>query len=115
MSLRVPYPKNVDLIVEGTEATAAFCILADFPYFDGHFPGNPIVPAVVQIAWALVGVEALRGVAMKNYRLSRFKFILPIVPGMALRASFGKVENKYSFRLYADGALCSSGTLTLSE
>ena len=115
MRLRMPYPENVGLRIEGDAATAEFSLAESYPYFEGHFPGNPIVPAVTQIAWALVAIEAWRKAPLAAYRLSRFKFVLPLKPGMAVKVSLVKAENRYAYRLLADGALCSSGSVNLAE
>ena len=39
----------IDKIIDITEtgATASFSVRADLPFFEGHYPGNPIMPGVL--------------------------------------------------------------------
>lgn len=54
----------------------------DFPGFKGHFPGRPLLPAVVQIMAALhVAGEVWEDVGDAAVSVDRAKFTLPIVPG----------------------------------
>ena len=43
--------------VVGPAAQIDFVVPNDLEYFDGHFPGAPIVPGVVQIKWAIDGAR----------------------------------------------------------
>jgi len=54
---------------------------ADFPGFSGHFPGRPILPAVLQIMAANQLVEAATGQRLLSAAIERAKFVQPIVPG----------------------------------
>lgn len=113
MNLRFPFPKGVAIEQDDKSATIDFAVPEGFLYFDGHFPGNPIVPAVAQIGWATTAIEALLGREIGEYRLSRFKFIRPIRPLDELRASLVENAGKYAYRLFANGELCCSGSIIL--
>lgn len=86
----------------------------DLVFLRGHFEGQPILPAVVQV----VGL-ALEGSArewpdlVRVRRLSRLKFRRPIGPGAALevvlRRSDG--EPRVDFVIREGEETCSSGTL----
>ena len=56
------------------------------PYFDGHFPGNPVLPAVAVID---ASVEFLRrALQLENIELKAIhsaKFVSIIAPGMPVR------------------------------
>jgi len=56
----------------------------DFPGFDGHFPGYPVLPAIVQVLAAQSVVEGMlkRPLVMKG--LERAKFLRPVLPGETL-------------------------------
>ncbi len=67
--------------LEGDEFMKEFVFKADFIGFDGHFPGNPILPAVVQLmAGAIATGEAL-GTQLVVNGVSRAKFLKQIRPG----------------------------------
>lgn len=40
-------PQDKDLV--GSSVVGCFWVLPDLPMFQGHFPGNPILPGVIQI------------------------------------------------------------------
>ncbi len=68
------------------EATVArtYCFPEDFMGFSGHFPGYPILPALVQLmtGWSLL--EAKQGHAVKIATIERAKFLLEIYPGQKI-------------------------------
>ncbi|WP_207261041.1 3-hydroxyacyl-ACP dehydratase [Desulfovibrio sp. Huiquan2017] len=70
------------LTENGFEKT--FVFPPDFVGFDGHFPGAPILPAVVQLmAGAQAAAEALSQLRAGHYTVSgvmRAKFLKPVEP-----------------------------------
>ncbi|WP_428898333.1 3-hydroxyacyl-[acyl-carrier-protein] dehydratase [Parelusimicrobium proximum] len=58
-----------------------FTLPADFPAFDGHFPGEPILPAVVQVQMALYVVSARAGVVHRLKSIKKSKFARPVKAG----------------------------------
>jgi len=57
---------------------------ADHPAFAGHFPGRPILPGVVLLAWAVEALEAITGRPAANCEIASAKFLRPVGPGTAL-------------------------------
>ncbi|MFK7944697.1 MAG: hypothetical protein AB8B85_17560 [Paracoccaceae bacterium] len=57
--------------------TAETGIPADSRFLDGHFPGNPIVPGAMILAW-LADRLAISGRAIE--RVERMKFTRPLGP-----------------------------------
>jgi 3-hydroxymyristoyl/3-hydroxydecanoyl-(acyl carrier protein) dehydratase len=72
--------KVADLSREAGTATGEFCFQADFPGFDGHFPGNPIVPGIVLAAMSKAVSEALCGAPLTLSALSHAKFSKLVLP-----------------------------------
>lgn len=69
------------------------------PFFAGHFPGNPIMPGVLQIeALAQVGAVALlhqpayHGKIALFARIENVRFRKPVVPGDTLRLEVELVQ-----------------------
>ena len=52
----------------------------DFIGFSGHFPGNPILPAIVQIMMALISTEKYKGCRLEAAGVEKAKFHIPIQP-----------------------------------
>jgi 3-hydroxyacyl-[acyl-carrier-protein] dehydratase len=90
---------------------------ADFPGFSGHFPGRPILPAVLQIMTATLLAETATGQRLISTAIERAKFVLPIVPGalveVACRRLPGATAEIWEMRIDADRQAAASFFLTL--
>lgn len=82
----------VDRVVEldpGRRAVAWKCVSANEPYFQGHFPGDPVMPGVmlVEAMAQVAAIAALTGHPEQEWRslvllaLDRVRFRRPVVPG----------------------------------
>lgn len=85
----------VDKIIEmepGKKAIGIKNVTINEPFFQGHFPGNPIMPGVLQIE-ALAQVGAVAVLSMEEFKgklalftgLDNVKFRRQVVPGDTLR------------------------------
>lgn len=85
----------VDKILEvepGKKAVGIKNVSANEPYFQGHFPGNPIMPGVLQVE-ALAQVVCVAGLLLEENKgklgmfvgFEKIKFRRPVVPGDVLR------------------------------
>ncbi|WIF96082.1 3-hydroxyacyl-ACP dehydratase FabZ [Caminicella sporogenes] len=85
----------VDKIVEinpGQKAVGIKNVTINEPFFQGHFPGNPIMPGVLQVeALAQVGAVAVLSMEENKGKLAVFtgidklRFKKQVVPGDTLR------------------------------
>ena len=64
-----------------------FVVPTDLPFFEGHFPGHPILPGVVALGWLLAGAERFTGRPLGSVELLNVKFQVVILPGAALELS----------------------------
>ena len=55
--------------------------------FSGHFPGNPILPAFVQILMALTLTEKFKGCPLKMVSIEKAKFRIPIRPDQEIEVA----------------------------
>jgi 3-hydroxyacyl-[acyl-carrier-protein] dehydratase len=65
----------------------ALHIVADHPAFDGHFPGQPLLPGVMLLAEVLEAVldePALARLVGPAPRIANAKFLAPVRPGADL-------------------------------
>ena len=90
---------------------------ADFPGFSGHFPGRPILPAVVQIMTANLLIETATGSSLQAAAIERAKFVRPIVPGelveITCRRLAGAAAELWDVRIDAGRQAAASFSLTL--
>lgn len=81
-------------------------------FFDGHFPGFPILPGVVQLAEAQRHAFRMMGREAVLKSVKKMKFVHVIRPGDEVTLELeekGKGEIAYSFA--KGGVPCSSGVL----
>lgn len=80
---------------EGSLGQATWKIPAHLPYFDGHFPGNPIFPAVGIVD---ATIYVLRGLLQQpHFYFAHFpvaKFLSPIQPEQSVRIELKPISEK---------------------
>jgi 3-hydroxymyristoyl/3-hydroxydecanoyl-(acyl carrier protein) dehydratase len=86
---------------------------ADCPWLEGHFPGQPILPGVVQIGWAVHFAGKIYGYHTGVHTLEQIKFRQPIFPGKHLTLHLMPDLQRHKLRYeYRDAdSNYSSGTL----
>lgn len=88
-------------------------VTPDNHWFEGHFPNHPILPGVVQIAWAVYYAGVLHGRTRALRTLEQIKFKRPILPGtrltLYLTVDIVTDRLRYEYRdarhIYASGVL----------
>lgn len=86
-----------------TEVSAAHPCLA------GHFPGNPVVPAVVLLERVLEALHAWRGPQWRLRRLLAAKFLLPLRPGEHFEILLRMEDTRLDWRCERDAQLLAHG------
>jgi 3-hydroxyacyl-[acyl-carrier-protein] dehydratase len=121
----------VEEVVEiqpGEHATCRRVTRNDDWFFQGHFPGHPVVPAIVlvellaQTGGLVVGARPMSGSPPPQLRvaaLSPFKFPASAGPGVMLEATAryaGGMSGLFKIegRVTADGVLVAEGGVTLA-
>ena len=62
------------------QCTAEFCLSPEFIGFQGHFPGQPVLPGVCMICAVLVAAEDTLGMEIKMRAVKSAKFFSPVLP-----------------------------------
>ena len=116
----------VDKIIEieyGKRAIGIKNVTANEPFFQGHFPGNPIMPGVLIVeAMAQVGAVSILGTEEHKDKLAVFtgidgmRFKRQVVPGDTLRMEVEMIAMKRGIgkakaTAYVEGQLAASGEL----
>jgi 3-hydroxymyristoyl/3-hydroxydecanoyl-(acyl carrier protein) dehydratase len=85
-------------------------------WFDGHFPGQPLLPAVAQLALAWEAVRPLMpaGTRLAGFRRVKFKeMVRPGEPLSISAAGSGASGRGFSFTLRCSGRIACTGSLVL--
>ena len=114
----------VDIIIEmepGKKAIGIKNVSAGEPFFQGHFPGNPVMPGVL-ILEALAQVGACTILSLDEYRgriayfagIDGVKFRRMVLPGDSLRLEVELIKmtgrfGKASGRALVEGELVAEG------
>ncbi|NLY42869.1 MAG: 3-hydroxyacyl-ACP dehydratase FabZ [Clostridiaceae bacterium] len=117
---------RIEEMEEGKRAVGIKNVTINEPFFQGHFPGNPIMPGVL-IVEAMAQVAAVACLSMKENEgklgvfagIDKLRFRKPVKPGdtlrleveiVALKKSFGKVNAT----AYVGSEVAASGELMFS-
>lgn len=90
---------------------------AELAHFDGHFPGLPVLPGVVQVDWAVRFARERLALAGDFLRLENLKFLALVRPGSRLQLELRlEPDGGLLAFAYASGARkCSSGRLVFAR
>lgn len=89
---------------ESIRATCSCLFPSDFPGFQGHFPGQPVLPAIVQLATVRYVAELVTGHRLEITSYAKSKFRAMIVPEeevvihLSLQYSGEPGEGKFEIR-----------------
>ena len=61
-----------------------YCLAPEFPLFEGHFPGQPVLPALGHVLLARSAAERLDGGMMSIESIGQAKFLSLVEPGAVL-------------------------------
>lgn len=96
--------------------SAELCCPADFPAFAGHFPGQPVLPAVMQLVIVRMLAGDLLQVVLDTVKIGRIKFKGMIKPEerVQIEINMDKSGQYWDavFKLKKAGELVTSGNIT---
>lgn len=86
---------------------------ADLRWFEGHFPGQPILPGIVQLKWAIEAAAQLADAPSELRMIEQLKFKQPVRPGTTLELTLERVDGGRAvvFRYESAAGEHSSGRL----
>ena len=87
---------------------------ADDLWFQGHFPGDPMLPGIAQLHFVLEALKANLGASVRLTGLKRVRFKRVIRPGEAIAIAAEPVPDKdglFRFQLTVEGENACSGLM----
>ena len=117
---------RVESMIRDTSIHAVKAVTINEPFFQGHFPGRPIMPGVLIVealaqAAGVLAVEALglagSGKLVYFMAIEGAKFRQPVEPGVLLRLDVEFVQKrasvcKFAGRASVDGKLAAEANFT---
>jgi 3-hydroxyacyl-[acyl-carrier-protein] dehydratase len=90
-------------------------IPTDCPYFEGHFPGQPILPAIGQLELITTVLEKLGEPLRTIAAVDALRMSRPVGPGETLQLLLSTVEpdGRLRFTLTGEAGLVTRGSLVL--
>ena len=92
---------KIEELEPGVKAVGYKCVTYNEPYFAGHFPGEPVMPGVLQIeacaqvgAVAILSMEANKGKTAYFGGISSARFRQKVVPGDTLKLECEIIKQK---------------------
>jgi 3-hydroxymyristoyl/3-hydroxydecanoyl-(acyl carrier protein) dehydratase len=84
----------------------------DLAYFEGHFPGLPILPGVVQIDWSVRFARDRLGLRGNFAAAENLKFLSIVRPDARLTLTLqAETDVRLAFNYFSQNKKYSSGTL----
>lgn len=117
---------TIEEMEEGVRALGKKCVSVNEPYFQGHFPGNPVMPGVlIMEALAQVGAVAIlsrpewKGRTAYFAGIDKAKFRKKVLPGDVLMLETEIIKTKGPIgvgraRAFVDGRVAAEAELTFA-
>ena len=103
-------------ITEASVITAQFIVKSGSPWFEGHFPDNPIVPGIAQMNTIFDLMQRTMGPGLKleGFKRVRFKqLIRPDTPISVLIKPGKKSPNRFEYQLTSDQKIVCTGFIDI--
>ncbi len=106
--------EKIEAVPRG-DISAVVVVPYSSPWFSGHFPGNPVLPAIAQLAIVLDIAGKAYGRELIPKAVNRTKYRKIIRPGETVNIVLSPVEGKamtHSFQLAVDEEIACKGAIT---
>jgi 3-hydroxyacyl-[acyl-carrier-protein] dehydratase len=100
------------------EISARAVVPESSQWFSGHFPGDPILPAIAQLGMVFDAIRQTSKHPVKISRVGRVRFKQVVRPGDGLQITASPMEKEagsYSFQLSVQEELVCSGMMVVES
>lgn len=106
------FPPVVAIDARGDTISIELDVTTGLGWFRGHFPGQPVLPGVIQLHWAAETAAILFGLEGPPQHVKRLKFSNVIVPPRVVELHLEKHgDREVQFRVQGEGLQNSQGRL----
>lgn len=114
----------VDRIVDlqpGVSITGVKNVTINEPFFQGHFPGQPIMPGVLiveamaQVAGVMAFSSGVEGKSVFFMSIEKAKFRRPVVPGDQIKLEIKLLQQRGNVWKFSGSALVEGKTASQAE
>ena len=85
----------------------------DHPAMPGHFPGHPLIPAVVIMDQVVVAFEAQFKTKLDVFSFPQIKFLVPMFPNNEFEIAFKEIKpGRIDFTVANDELIYTKGKLS---
>lgn len=95
------------------ECEVEFRVAGDHPALAGHFPGEPVLPAVVVLDRVIDAAEAWLGPGLSILALPQAKFMSSLRPGDTARICLSQTGGKVHFRVLCGDTTAATGVIVV--
>ena len=99
------------------EFSADILIPADSDWFDGHFPGNPVLPGIAQLGMVFEVLGRMIEGDVQVMQVQRVRFRQMILPGDRVVVGVQPKPDKnglHAFRILKDGEVICTGGMAVA-
>jgi len=98
------------------QAAVILDIVPQLRVFDGHFPGAPVLPGVVQLDWAIEFARQAFALPKRFLRAEQLKFTHPVLPPLQLELAleWNDTARQLQFKFTSQRGQHSSGRLVFA-
>lgn len=97
--------------IEGNKAEFELRLQPELRWFEGHFPGQPILPGVAQLHIAALLAERVWGIGFPGHDMSRVKFRRIMQPEEHVSLALTRKDMRLDFQFSSGGEIVASGTM----
>jgi 3-hydroxymyristoyl/3-hydroxydecanoyl-(acyl carrier protein) dehydratase len=112
------YRVKKTLLTPSEKISATVTVPGDSPWFSGHFPGNPVLPAIAQISivFDLIRQAIKKPIMLKTFHRVKFKRI--ILPDEEMDITAFQLEGTpmdFAFQILVGGEVACKGKMLINE
>lgn len=112
LKLEPDFPKILSWQHKDPDTHLVLEISPEYRCFTGHFPGNPVLPGIVQVHWAVIASCALFEFENRPCEIKQLKFKNVVIPPRVIDlVLFRSAENEVQFDYSSFHQLHSQGRL----